>query len=442
MSLGGGASYSIDNAVQSIIDKGIPVVAASGNSSFNSCSSSPGSAPNAITVAATDSNDNFASYSNHGACVDILAPGSDVRSAYHRSNTSTATLTGTSMASPHVAGAVALLYESGYKSPAELYSILMSNSIGGTINNVRTGTVNKFLNVGAVSATATITPAVQDRTGVQGTPIAPTASFSASSLSGTITYTITAATESSPAFADTGLSFNTSTGIISGTATQAFTGSYTVTASNGSASATATINLAIGAPPAPALSPTNRDVNGIRGAALSIEGFVATGSFVGNVSYSISPALPAPLTLNTSTGAITGTPSATLSTTQYTITAAGAVSGAATATLNLTINAPIVNAAPDAPTNLVATASSARRATLAWSAGSNNGSAVTSQVIRVFEVRSGAPRLVSTINLRSSATSSTISNLSRGRQYYFTVSASNRFGASSQSAQSNTITAQ
>jgi subtilisin family serine protease len=442
MSLGGGSSPSINYAVQNVINKGIPVVAAAGNSSGNSCLSAPGSAPNAITVAATDINDNLASYSNFGACVDILAPGSDVRSAYHRSSTSTATLSGTSMASPHVAGAVALLFESGYKSPAELYSMLMSNSITATINNVPSGTVNKFLNVGAVSATATITPSLQERTGIQGTPIAPTGSYTTSSLPGTLTYAIAAATENSPTFADTGLSFSTTTGIISGTATQAFTGSYTITVSNGSASATATINLAIAAPPAPALSPSTRGVTGTRGVALAIDGYLATGSFNGTVSYSISPALPAQLTLNASTGAITGTPSSALSTTQYTITATGAVSGSATATLNLTINAPIVNAAPDAPTNLAATASSSRRATLSWSAGSNNGSAVTSQTIRVFEVRSGAPRLVSTINLRSSTSSSTVSNLSRGRQYYFTVSASNRFGSSAQSSPSNTITAQ
>jgi subtilisin family serine protease len=442
MSLGGGSSASINNAVQNIINKGIPVVAAAGNSSGNSCLSAPGSAPNAITVAATDSNDNLASYSNFGACVDILAPGSNVTSAYYRSNTSTATLSGTSMASPHVAGAVALLFESGYKSPAELYSMLMSNSIDATINNVRIGTVNKFLNVGTVNATASITPSLQERTGVQGTPITPTGSYTISSLPGTLSYTIAAATESSPAFADTGLSFSTSTGIISGTATQAFTGSYTITASNGSASATATINLSIAAPPAPTLTPTNRNVTATRGVALSIDGYVSTGSFNGPVTYSISPALPAPLTLNTSTGAITGTPSAALSTTQYTITASGEVSGSATATLNLTINTPIVNAAPDAPTNLVSTATSARRATLTWSAGSNNGSAVTSQTIRVFEVRSGAPRLVSTQRLSSASTTTTISNLSRGRQYYFTVSASNRFGTSAQSSPSNTITAQ
>ncbi|MCC3763610.1 S8 family peptidase [Glycomyces sp. TRM65418] len=108
MSLGGGFSSSLNNAVESAVDAGVTFVVAAGNENQNACNVSPASAPSAITVAASDRNDTRASFSNFGSCVDVFAPGVGITSAWHTSNSATNTISGTSMASPHVAGAVAV----------------------------------------------------------------------------------------------------------------------------------------------------------------------------------------------------------------------------------------------------------------------------------------------------------------------------------------------
>ena len=111
MSLSGGKLEAADLAVQSAIDAGINVVVAASNNNDNACLYSPASAPEAITVGATTSNDVRAGFSNWGTCVDIFAPGQGITAAWHTSPTDTNSISGTSMASPHVAGAVALYLE-------------------------------------------------------------------------------------------------------------------------------------------------------------------------------------------------------------------------------------------------------------------------------------------------------------------------------------------
>lgn len=107
MSLGGGASDTVDTAVRNLIAKGVTVVVAAGNSNTDACLSSPARVTDAITVGASDSNDVKASYSNYGTCVDIYAPGTDIKSAWIGSTTASNTISGTSMATPHVTGIVA-----------------------------------------------------------------------------------------------------------------------------------------------------------------------------------------------------------------------------------------------------------------------------------------------------------------------------------------------
>jgi subtilisin family serine protease len=107
MSLGGGISSALDTAINNLINDGVTVVVAAGNSGANACNYSPARVPNAITVAASTSADSVASFSNTGACVDIIAPGVGITSSWIGKNNAVATISGTSMASPHVAGGIA-----------------------------------------------------------------------------------------------------------------------------------------------------------------------------------------------------------------------------------------------------------------------------------------------------------------------------------------------
>ena len=111
LSLGGPKRHVFDMAIHNAVDSGLTVVVSAGNSAQDACLQSPARAPRAITVAATSSTDTRAGFSNYGPCVDIFAPGVSVLSAWVTSDTATATLSGTSMSSPHVAGVAALYLE-------------------------------------------------------------------------------------------------------------------------------------------------------------------------------------------------------------------------------------------------------------------------------------------------------------------------------------------
>ncbi len=146
MSLGAGASTAMDMAVSNLIARGIPVVVSAGNSSANACNVSPARVPGAITVGATTNTDARASYSNFGSCVDLFAPGSMIVSNGIASDTATATLSGTSMASPHVAGVVALLLSGAPGlSPATVSNALAQASTPNVVTGAGTGSPNRLL---------------------------------------------------------------------------------------------------------------------------------------------------------------------------------------------------------------------------------------------------------------------------------------------------------
>ena len=140
MSLGGGASLALDTAVNNLINDGVIVVVAAGNSKQDACKSSPARVPAAITVAASDKSDVFASFSNRGKCVDIIAPGVAITSAGITSTSSAVLKSGTSMAAPHVAGAVARALSMGRAA-----STVLTDASANKVTRVPTGTPNKLL---------------------------------------------------------------------------------------------------------------------------------------------------------------------------------------------------------------------------------------------------------------------------------------------------------
>ncbi|GHJ50975.1 hypothetical protein Nm8I071_02820 [Nonomuraea sp. TT08I-71] len=258
MSLGGSANSSIDTAVTNSINSGITYAVAAGNGDIlgnrqNACNYSPARVASAITVGATQNNDAAASFSNYGTCVDILAPGVNITSAWYTGSTATNTISGTSMASPHVAGAAALVLSANPSwTPQQVRDSLVNNATPNVVTNVGTGTPNRLLYV------------------VNGTTPPPTNDFSVSvspasgstAPGGSVTTTVATATTNGSAqsvsLAASGLpsgataSFNPATVTSGGSSTLTVTtsastpaGTYAVTISGTAASGTKTATYSL-----------------------------------------------------------------------------------------------------------------------------------------------------------------------------------------------------
>jgi len=156
MSLGGGKSDALNQAIAAAVKAGITSVVAAGNESQDACNVSPASAPEAITVAASDINDKHASFSNHGTCTDIYAPGVNIKGAWIGGTDKYNTISGTSMATPHTSGVVALVLARGdAKTPEEVKTYLTSTGTKNALKGVPSKTPNTLL-YSLKSATATI----------------------------------------------------------------------------------------------------------------------------------------------------------------------------------------------------------------------------------------------------------------------------------------------
>ena len=151
MSLGGSTSKTLDDAVRKSIASGVTYALAAGNENKDACQQSPARQPDAITVAATDSTDTRAAFSNFGTCVDIFAPGVKITSASNKSDNGIATMSGTSMASPHVAGAAALMLGANPKlTPQQVRDALVADA--STKIQDRAGSPAKLLNTSRLNA--------------------------------------------------------------------------------------------------------------------------------------------------------------------------------------------------------------------------------------------------------------------------------------------------
>ncbi|GAA2583095.1 S8 family serine peptidase [Actinomadura fulvescens] len=146
MSLGGGVSSTLDAAVERAVASGVTFAVAAGNDNKNACNASPARTPGALTVGATTSADARASFSNYGSCLDLFAPGAGIVSSWIGGDSATRTASGTSMASPHVAGAAALVLAGnpGY-TPAQVGSALTSAASTGTVTGPGSGSPNRLL---------------------------------------------------------------------------------------------------------------------------------------------------------------------------------------------------------------------------------------------------------------------------------------------------------
>lgn len=162
MSLGGGASSALDTAVTNAVNDGVTFAVAAGNENQNACNTSPARAPAAITVGSTTTTDARSSFSNFGTCVDIFAPGSNITSAWRTSDTATNTISGTSMASPHVAGVAALFLETNpTATPAQVTAAIINSATLNHVTGAGTGSPNRLLFsllTGAPPPTPTPTP--------------------------------------------------------------------------------------------------------------------------------------------------------------------------------------------------------------------------------------------------------------------------------------------
>lgn len=149
MSLGGGSSDALDEAVRRSIRAGVVYAVAAGNENIQACTRSPARVAEALTVGSVTSNDSKSTFSNVGSCVDLFAPGSQITSAGHGSNSSFKTLDGTSMATPHVAGVAALVLQARPRAtPAQVASAVVQGASPGLVKSAGRGSPNRLLNIG------------------------------------------------------------------------------------------------------------------------------------------------------------------------------------------------------------------------------------------------------------------------------------------------------
>jgi hypothetical protein len=295
MSLGGSASQALDEAVQNVISQGVVAAVAAGNAGTDACNTSPARLATAITVGATDASDVFASFSNRGACVDLEAPGVSILSASYSSTTGAARMSGTSMATPHVAGAAALYLKTNpTASPAQVSAALVGAALGGVVKSLPAGTVNKLLNVSSLAAAPA--PTLDLSPGAAALTIG-----GKSTLTATATNPVSGATltwvSRKPALVTVA-----STGASTAAATAVAPGSAYVVATY-TAGATTVRDSALVTVAAPAIAVSPKTVSVVAGATTALAATVTSGGIGGSTTWTSRNAAVATVG---ATGTVTG----------------------------------------------------------------------------------------------------------------------------------------
>ena len=254
MSLGGGLSSTLDQAVANSIASGVTYGIAAGNGNTfgiaqDACTTSPADVASAITVSATDNTDTKASWANYGSCVDIFAPGVNITSSWYTSTTATNTISGTSMATPHVVGSAALYLQTNpTATPAQVASALTGNATASVVKSGGSGSPNLLLYTGFINATPSTAPPVASFTS-SCSGLACNFDASSSTALSTATYSWDFGDASTGSGKTTSHSY-----AASGT----YTVTLTVSDANGTSTSTRSVNVTAPAPtPAPVASFSN-----------------------------------------------------------------------------------------------------------------------------------------------------------------------------------------
>ncbi|CAB4529357.1 unannotated protein [freshwater metagenome] len=442
MSLGGSFSSSMNEAVANAVSDGIVMAVAAGNSNANACNYSPASAQVAITVGATTSADERASYSNYGNCLDIFAPGSSIVSSWFSSSNAIRSLSGTSMASPHVAGAAALLLESdSAMSPAAVREKLITFATPDAISGAGSGSVNLLVYTkSAWSAPVPIAPSVpRDLIAIGGNASAALSWVAPTSSNGNevTDYVVEYSSNNGAAWStfNDGTSASTSatvTGLVNSTV---YLFRVSAVSSAGTSSPSSSTTATIGIPGAPnSLLPTalNLSIGLTWSAPLLIGGSALTDYVIeyssdAGTSYTVFADGVSTSRATTVTGLTNGT-SYLFRVKAVNSIGTGSASGVVSAT-------PWSVAVPSAPRDVLISTVSLDQIAIRWTAPlTDGGSSVVDYVIE-YSSNAGVSWSLFVDNFTPN-TSVTVTGLTSGTTYIFRVRAVNGAGTSAVSASS------